>query len=84
MVQHPVVVMVAEIQTRGLERFCFFFTDFVREREVDGFVNILGGRVTYILADWFEGRVDHRRGQNFSFRLMLELNSRRLKLNNIV
>ena len=78
--------MVAEIQTRGLERFCFLFTDFVREREVDGFVNILGGRVTYILADWFEGRVDHRRGQNFSFRLMLELKMSRirLKLNNIV
>ena len=64
--------------------FCFLFTDFVREREVDGFVNILVGRVTYILADWFEGRVDHRRGQNFSFRLMLELNSRRLKLKYVV
>ena len=78
--------MVAEIQTRGLERFCFFFTDFVRGREVDGFVNILGGRVTYILADGFEGRVDRRRGQNFSFRLMLELKMSRirLKLNNIV
>ena len=60
------------------------FTDFVREREVDGFVNILGGCVTYILADGFEGRVDHRRGQNFSFRLMLELNSRRLKLKYVV